>query len=40
MKNQTVLDDDSKMLRSTNAAIKIVFGDVCEWNKDWDGMRC
>lgn len=40
MKNQTVLDDDSKMLRSTNAAIKIMFGDVCEWNKDWDGMRC
>lgn len=34
------VDDESVTLRNTNAKHKILFGEVYEWNKDWEHKRC
>lgn len=34
------IDDLSQNLMTSNADIKICFGDVYSWNEDWDGIRC
>lgn len=34
-----LVDDNSKYLFTSNAKIKIAFGRVYDWNRDWDGMR-
>lgn len=39
MSDGIFLDDSSKNLKTSNAKIKICFGDEYEWNKDWDGIR-
>lgn len=40
MSNAIFIDDVSRNLQTSNADIKICFGEVYEWNKDWDGIRC
>ncbi|MEG1353725.1 MAG: hypothetical protein RR255_00380 [Bacilli bacterium] len=43
MKNNLFIDDASKNLKESNASIKILFENnpynICEWNKDWNGLR-
>lgn len=34
------VDDCSSNLRTSNASIKICFGERYSWNEDWDGIRC
>ncbi len=34
------IDDCSNNLKTSNAAHKICFGEVYDWNKDWNGIRC
>lgn len=34
------VDDKADNLRSSNASLKICFGQEHEWNRDWDGIRC
>ena len=34
------IDDSVNNLETSNAAIKICFGDEYPWNKKWDGIRC
>lgn len=34
------IDDVSKNLVTSDADIKICFGDIYSWNEDWDGVRC
>lgn len=34
------IDDLSQNLMTSNADIKICFGDVYSWNEDWGGIRC
>lgn len=34
------IDDVSKNLATSNADIKICFGEKYSWNEDWDGIRC
>ena len=34
------IDDSANNLETSNAAIKICFGDEYPWNKKWDGIRC
>lgn len=40
MKNALFLDDSIRNLTSSNASIKVLFGDDYEWNKGWRGLRC
>lgn len=40
MSDGIFIDDSAKNLITSNAETKICFGDVYEWNKDWDGIRC
>ena len=34
------IDDSASNLETSNATIKICFGDEYPWNKKWDGIRC
>lgn len=34
------IDDNSKNLITSNADIKICYGDIFSWNEDWQGIRC
>lgn len=34
------IDDVSKNLSTSNAEVKILFGDEHSWNAGWDGIRC
>lgn len=34
-----LIDDEQRYLDSSNADMKICFGDEYEWNKDWKGKR-
>ena len=40
MSNGIFIDDSMNNLTTSNADIKICFGDIYEWNKDWNGVRC
>lgn len=40
MKNSIFIDDVSNNLTTSNADVKICFGEVYSWNEDWDGIRC
>lgn len=39
MSGAIFLDDNIEMLTTSNANVKIAFGDVYEWNKGWTGNR-
>ena len=38
MSDGIMIDDHPDMLNSSNAAVKICFGEY-GWNKDWEGLR-
>lgn len=38
--NTVFLDDDSKNLETSNATIKVCFGELFPWNENYDGDRC
>ena len=40
MSDSIFIDDSASNLKTSNAAIKICFGDEYPWNKKWDGIRC
>lgn len=40
MKDGIIVDDNEGNLCTSNAAIKICFGDIYDWNKNFDGIRC
>lgn len=40
MNNAVFLDDQANNLITSNAALKICFGDKEEWNEAWNGERC
>lgn len=40
MTDAIFIDDLPKNLKNSNAAVKILYGDEEEWNKDWNGIRC
>ncbi len=40
MSDGILIDDEKRYLDSSNAKIKICFGDEYEWNKEWSGIRC
>lgn len=40
MQESYFIDDVSKNLKTSNAKVKICFGDIYTWNEDWDGVRC
>ena len=40
MSDGIFIDDSANNLETSNAAIKICFGDEYPWNKKWDGIRC
>lgn len=40
MSDGIFIDDSVKNLVTSNASIKICFGDEYEWNKNWKGVRC
>lgn len=40
MNGAIFIDDSKKNLETSNASIKILFGDDYEWNKGWTGLRC
>lgn len=40
MSNGIFIDDSANNLVTSNADLKICFGDKYEWNKDWNGIRC
>lgn len=40
MKDGVFIDDCTHNLITSNADVKICYGKVYEWNKDWDGIRC
>ncbi len=40
MTGSIFIDDVSKNLQTSNALIKICFGEVKPWNEDWTGKRC
>jgi len=40
MNNSIFIDDVKSNLDSSNAKLKICFGDEYEWNKEWQGIRC
>ena len=39
MSNGIFIDDNAKYF-NTNAKYQICFGDIYDWNKDWEGKRC
>lgn len=39
MSNDILVDDCSNNLITSNAALKILYGDLYDWNKDWNGIR-
>ena len=39
-KNSIFIDDSSHNLTTSSAEYKVCFGDIYDWNKDWDGKRC
>lgn len=40
MSDSIFIDDSANNLITSNAELKICFGDEYEWNKDWSGIRC
>ena len=40
MKDGIFIDDCKSNLDTSNASVKILFGDVYSWNKEWEGIRC
>lgn len=38
--NAVFIDDSANNLIKSNARMKLCFGDVYDWNKNWDGIRC
>lgn len=40
MKNAIFIDDVVSNLNSSNAMDKICFGEIHEWNRDWNGNKC
>lgn len=40
MSNGIIIEDNAKNLESSNANIKICYGDIYDWNKNWNGKRC
>ena len=40
MSDDIFIDDSVNNLETSNAAIKICFGDEYPWNEKWDGIRC
>lgn len=40
MSNAIFVDDCAHNLETSNAEHKICFGEVYDWNKDWNGIRC
>lgn len=40
MDGSIFIDDSKNNLDTSNASIKILFGDDYEWNKGWTGLRC
>lgn len=39
-KNSIFIDDSSHNLTTSSAEYKVCFGDIYDWNKNWDGKRC
>lgn len=40
MSDGILIDDEVKNLNSSNAKLKICFGDKYNWNESWAGIRC
>ena len=40
MRDSIFIDDSVHNLITSNADVKICFGDVYPWNEDWNGIRC
>lgn len=40
MSDGAFVDDRADNLENSNAAVKIMYGDIYEWNCKWDGIRC
>jgi len=40
MSDSIFIDDCSSNLQTSNALVKICFGEIYDWNKDWNGIRC
>lgn len=40
MTNSIFIDDVSKNLKTSNATHKICFGEIYDWNRNWNGIRC
>ena len=40
MSDSIFIDDSASNLKTSNAAIKICFGDEYPWNNKWKGIRC
>lgn len=40
MSDGILIDDLVSNLESSNATTKICFGDIYDWNKNWNGIRC
>lgn len=40
MSDGILIDDEKRYLDSSNAQIKICFGEKYDWNKEWNGIRC
>lgn len=40
MSDGIFIDDSANNLETSNATIKICFGDKYTWNEKWDGIRC
>ena len=40
MSDGIFIDDSAQNLKTSNALLNICFGDIYEWNKDWNGFRC
>lgn len=35
-----LIDDELRNLSTSNASVKICFGNVYPWNEEWNGLRC
>jgi 5'(3')-deoxyribonucleotidase len=40
MSGGILIDDVVKNLETSNADVKLLFGDEYQWNDKWDGIRC
>ena len=40
MSDGILIDDEERYLDTSNARIKICFGDEYDWNKEWTEVRC